>query len=97
VRRGVAIAHPTTRRLHAFEDDGEVQEAGPGGDVRDVGDPEPIRALGGERAPDQVGGGPGSRIAARGRDEGPAHPHPAGRLDSGAGAARKGGPEGGAG
>ena len=78
MRRHRPPNHAPTPRI---EDDGEVQEARPGRDVRDVGDPELVRAVGGERPADQVGCRPGPRIAARGCDEGPAaHPHQAGRL-----------------
>ena len=41
------------------EDDGQVQEAGPGRDVRDVGDPELIGTGGDELALDQIGCRPG--------------------------------------
>ena len=40
MRRCEAIAQPTTRRLQAAHDDGQIQEACPRWDVGDVGDPE---------------------------------------------------------
>ena len=59
--------------------DGQVEEAGPGGDLGDVSHPEPIRSRGRESALHQVGGGPGGGIAP-GRPDGPppAHPGPVG-------------------
>ena len=45
--------------------DGEEEEPGPGGDVGDVRDPEPIGCVGGEVALDQVRRRPGARIPCR--------------------------------
>lgn len=49
-----------------IEDNGEVQEAGPRRDVRDVRDPEAVRARRHEVSIHEVGRGPRVRIAARG-------------------------------
>jgi len=48
-----------------IQHDGEEQEPGPGRDVGDVRDPEPIGCVGGEVALDQVRCRPGARIPCR--------------------------------
>ena len=48
-----------------IQHDGEVQEPGPGGDVGDVRDPEPIGCVGGEVALDQIRCRSGTRIPYR--------------------------------
>jgi hypothetical protein len=55
------------------EDDGKVEEAGPGRDVGDVGNPELVRPLGPEIPIDQIGGRPHPLVA----DGGPGLPSPA--------------------
>ena len=78
MRRHRPADHPAAPGV---EDDGEVQEAGPGRDVRDVGHPQPIGAVGGEGPLDEIRGRPGGGIAAGGGHEGaPAHAGQAGGL-----------------
>jgi hypothetical protein len=47
------------------EDDGEIEEAGPGWDIGDVGDPQAVRSGGSELTPHEVGCTKGIRRAAR--------------------------------
>ena len=63
------------------EDDGEEEKAGPGRDVRDVGDPQPVGAVGVEVALDQIGRGTRIAIASGRRDPlAPANPRQPGRT-----------------
>ncbi len=50
------------------DDEGDVDEAGPGGDVCEVGDPEPVRRRGPERGIDPVERASGCLVAHRGAD-----------------------------
>ena len=63
VRRCVAIAQPTIAPAPGIEDDGEVEEARPGRDVGDVGDPELVGPGGGEVARHEIGRRPRIAIA----------------------------------
>ncbi len=70
---GHGPAHDTA--AEGIQDDGQVEEAGPGWQVGDVGHPQPVGGLGRELPVDQIGGRPVAVPALRGaRSLAPAHP-----------------------
>src|SRR5438128_1850739 len=54
VRRWVSIGPADDTSAPGIENHGQVEEAGPGGDVRDVRDPEAVRPVGSELPVDEV-------------------------------------------
>ena len=65
--RAQVVGHGPAHHAAAegIQHNSEVQEPGPGGDVGDVRDPEPIGCIGGEVALDQIRHRPGARIPYR--------------------------------
>jgi hypothetical protein len=76
VRRCVALAQPTTPRTPRIDYDGQMEEAGPRGNVRDVRYPQAIGTGGGEVPGDNIAGGRPRGVPGR-RDHVPTATHAA--------------------